>query len=92
MKLGMQVGLGHGHTVLDGDPALHSPKKGAQPPPNFGPICCGQMAGWIKMPLGREVGLDQNNIVLDGDRAPLPEKGADPQFLAVYIVAKRLNG
>jgi len=26
MKLGMQVGLGPGHTVLDGDPALPPPK------------------------------------------------------------------
>ena len=30
MKLGMQVGLGSGHTVLDGDPA--PPRKGAKPP------------------------------------------------------------
>ena len=33
MPLGMEVGLGSGHTVLDGDPAPH---KGAQPP-IFGP-------------------------------------------------------
>jgi len=31
MKLGVQVGLGPGHTVLDGDPA---PPKGAHPPKN----------------------------------------------------------
>ena len=35
MKLGMQLGLGPGHIVLDGDPAPPSP-KGAKPP-NFGP-------------------------------------------------------
>jgi len=29
MKLGMQVGLSHGHIVLDGDPA--SPKRGTAP-------------------------------------------------------------
>jgi len=34
MKLGMQVGLGPGHIVLDGDQA---PKKGAEPP-IFGPF------------------------------------------------------
>jgi len=34
--LGMEVGLGPGHIVLDGDPA--SPSKGAQPPPNFRPM------------------------------------------------------
>ena len=53
MKLGMQVGLGPGHTVLDGDPALLPPKGHS---PQFSAhICCGQMAGWIKMPLGMEV-------------------------------------
>jgi len=31
-KLGMPVGLGSGHTVLDGDPAV--PRKGAQQPPH----------------------------------------------------------
>jgi len=49
MKLGMQVGLGSGHNVLDWDPAPH-PQKGAEPPPNFRPICCGQMDGRIKIP------------------------------------------
>ena len=34
MPLGIQVGLGLGHIVLDGDPA-HLPKKVAEPPSNF---------------------------------------------------------
>jgi len=34
MKLGMQVGLGPGHIVLDVDPAP-LPKKGAEPIPDF---------------------------------------------------------
>ena len=34
MKLGMQVGLGPGHIVLDGDPAPPPPKGGG--PPIFG--------------------------------------------------------
>ena len=37
MALGMEVGLGPGHTVLDGDPAT-LPKKGAELSPNFRPI------------------------------------------------------
>ena len=41
-------------------------------------ICCGQMAGWIKMPLGREVGLSPSYIVLDRDSAPSPKRGAEP--------------
>jgi len=56
MKLGMQVGLGRGHTVLDGNPAF-PPQNGHSPPQFSAHICCGQMAGWIKMPRGMEVGL-----------------------------------
>ena len=37
MKLGLEVGLGTGHIVLDGDAQLCLPKKGAQQPPPFGP-------------------------------------------------------
>ena len=44
-KLGMQVGLGPGHIVLDGDLAS-LPKKGAEPPPQFSAhVYCGQTAG-----------------------------------------------
>jgi len=68
MKLGVQVGLGPGHIVLDGDPA--PPSQRGTAPPNFRPICCGQMAAWIKMPLGMEVGLSPGDFVLDGDPAP----------------------
>jgi len=79
---GMQVGLGPGHTVLDGDPATR-PQKGTSH--QFSAhICCGQRAGWTKMPLGMEVGLGQGDFVLNGDPAPLPKKGAEPapQFSA----------
>jgi len=37
MPLGVEVGLGPGHIVLDGDPALTS-QKGALPPPPPPPI------------------------------------------------------
>jgi len=36
MSLGTQLGLGSGDILLDGDPALPPPKKGAQAP-LFGP-------------------------------------------------------
>jgi len=36
MKLGMEVGLGPGHTVLDGDPA--PPERGSAPFLNFWPM------------------------------------------------------
>jgi len=42
MKLGMEVGLGPGHIVLDGDQAA---PKGAQPP-IFGP-CLLWPNGWM---------------------------------------------
>jgi len=46
MKLGVQVGLGCRHIVLDGDPAPPPPRGTA---PQFSAhICCGQMAAWIK--------------------------------------------
>jgi len=91
MPFGTEVGLDPGHIVLDWDPAppsALSPKRGQQP--QFSAhVCCGQMAGWIKMPLGTEVGLSPGNIVLDGDPA-LPRKGAQqppPHFSAhVYCV------
>jgi len=58
----MEVRVGPDHVVLDGNPAPH---KGHGSPLNFGGVYCGQMAGWIKMPLGTEVGLSACNIVLD---------------------------
>jgi len=49
--------LDRGNIVLDGDPAPNPlPPKRAQPPISTH-VCCGQTAGWIKMPLGREVGF-----------------------------------
>jgi len=73
MKLGTQVRLGPGHTVLDGDPAPHPPKGHS---PQFSAhICCGEVAGRIKMPLGTEVGLGPGDFVFDGDPAPPLQKG-----------------
>jgi len=87
MKLSIQVGLGPGHIILDGDPAHHLPK--GHSPPFSAHICCGQMAGWIKMPLGRKVGLDPSDITLDGDPAPCPKPGRAPQFSAHVYCGQR---
>jgi len=73
MKLGVQVGLGPGHIVLDGDPAP-PPPKGHNPQFSVH-ICCDQMAAWIKMLLGMELGLGPGDFVLDGDPAPPPQRG-----------------
>ena len=68
--------------------------KGAQLTAKFSThICCGQMAGWIKMPLDREVGLSPSDIVLDGNQFPLQKGGkASPQFSAhVYCGESWMN-
>jgi len=71
MKLGIQVGLGSGHIVLDRDPAPPPQRGGGGALPQFSAhICCSQMAGWIKKPLGMEVGLSSGDFVLDGNPAP----------------------
>jgi len=52
----MEVGLGPGNIVLDGDPAP-PPRKGTAAP-DLSVHICGQTAGWIKIPLGTKVVLD----------------------------------
>jgi len=74
MKLGVEVGLGPGHTVLDGDPAPPQ-KKGAQPQ-IFGPCLLWPNSWMDQDAVWWEVGLNTGDIVLDGDPAPLPKKGA----------------
>ena len=71
------------------DPA-HLPQS-AQPHQFSAPICCGQMAGWIKMPLGMKTGLDLSDIVRWGPTSS-KKRQSPPQFSAVSIVPKRLDG
>jgi len=85
----MEVGLGPGHIVLDWDPAPLT-KKGNYPQFSVH-VCCGQMAGWIKMPLGTEVDLGPGDIVLDGNSA-CPQSDSTPQFWPTCCVAKWLHG
>ena len=83
MKLGMQVGHGPGHIVLDGDPAP-PPPKGHSLTQFSAHICCSQMAAWIKMPLGIELGLSWSDFVLAGDPAhPLNFR---PMFIIVIVI------
>jgi len=82
MALDMEVALGPGHTVLDGDPAP-LPKRG-QTRRNFRPI----FIVAERLSLGMEVGLNPGDFVLDGDPAPVPKMGGDLQFSAhVYLRA-----
>ena len=50
---------------------------------------CGQMVGWIRMPLGTEVGLDPGNIVLDGYPGLHGKGTAATNFRPMTVVAKR---
>jgi len=80
MKLGTNVGLGPGHTVLDGDVGPSPQRRTA---PQFSAhVYCGQTAAWIKMKLGIDVGLVPAHIVLDGHSFPFPPKkrGHAPPF------------
>jgi len=83
MKPGIEVGLGSGHTVLDGDPDV--PKRDTIPQ-FLAHARHGQKAGWIKMPLGTEVGLGPGDIVLDGDPASLPKKEAQPPIFGPCLL------
>ena len=84
MPLGMEVGLGPGDFVLDGDPAL-LPKKGRSPQ-FLAHVYCGQTAGWIKITLITVVGLGPGDTVLDGDplRSP-PKKGHSPPQFSAHV-------
>ena len=98
MPLGIEVRLGPGHNVLDGDPA-HTRKRGtalhSNHPPlsdftNVGflykpqPCLFGQMAGWIRIPLGTEVGLGQGGFALDGYPALPTERGTAAPLATFY--------
>jgi len=87
MPLGMEVDLGPGDIVLDGDPFPHpTSKKGAQHP-QFWPMYCGQTAAWIRMPF-TGVSLGPGDIVLHGN--PARQKGHSPQFSAhVYTLGHK---
>ena len=74
--LGMELGLGPGDVVLDGDIANIAPlpKKGAESPHFSAHVYCGQTAGWMKVVLGMDVGLSPGDFVLYGDPVIPPEQ------------------
>jgi len=89
MKLDMEVGLG--------GPRPHCLRWGPSPLPQKGTgsqflafVCCGQTAGWMKIPFGTEVGPGPVDTVLDGHPAP-PRKGA-LHFLAHVYCGQTVDG
>jgi len=59
-------------------PKGHTPQFSAH-------VCCGQTAGWIKMPLRTEVGLGPGVIVLDGDSGP-PKRDSIPLRFSAHVL------
>ena len=82
MALGVEVGLGPGHIVLDGYQAPVLQKGGRVP--NFRPISI------LAKRLDASRGLSPGDFVLDGDLVPLPKKGAEPPIFGLRLV--RLHG
>ena len=81
MTLGMEVGLGPGDFVFDGDPATPRTEDAPSSSHFLAHVYCGQTAGWMKTPLGTEVDIGPGHTVLD--RVPaLRERGtAAPHIL-----------
>jgi len=79
----MEVGLGPGVFVFDGDPSTTRTEDTPTTTQFLAYVYCGQTAGWTKTLLGTEVDLGAGHIVLDGVPA-LRERGtaASPTFSA----------
>ena len=89
MALGMEVGLGPGHIVVDGN-QLPSPKKAAEPP-IFGPFLLSPN-GWMHQGATwyGDRPWPRGLCVIWGPSSP-PQKGQSPQnFRPMFIVVKRL--
>jgi len=86
MKLGIQVGLGPGHTVLDGDLAPFPP-KGHSPPPIFGPHTL-LRNGWMDQDATWYGGRPRPRLpcVGWGPMLPLPKKGRGPPIFGPGIL------
>jgi len=66
MPLGMEVGLGPGDFVFDGDPATFRTEGTPTTTQFLAHVYCGQTVGWMKTPLDTEVDLGPGHIVLEG--------------------------
>jgi len=87
MALGMEVGLGPGDFVFDGDPATPRTEGTHTTTLFLAHICCGQTAGWMKTPLGTGVHLGPGPIVLDGSQLCAKRAQQPPSFCPLSIVA-----
>jgi len=88
MKLGMQVSLGPGHIVLDGDPAPLP--KGAEPP-IFGLCIVANRLDGSRCRLVRRYMPPPRRHCVKWGRSPPPQGGGTvaPNFRPMSIVTKR---
>ena len=96
MSLGMEVGLGAGHTVLDEDPATPQKRAQAPPPALVGP-CLLWPNGWMEQGATWYGGRSRSrrHCVRWGSAGPSPpQKGghSTPTFRHMSLVAKQLDG
>jgi len=93
MSLGVEVGLGPGDFVLDGDPAA-PPQKGGRASQIFGP-CLLRPNGWMDEAGTWHGGrLQPRRLCVRWGPSCLPPKGAEPpspNIRPICIVAKRLH-
>ena len=78
----MEVGLGPGDFVFDGEPA--TPRTEGRPTTTqfMAHVYCGQTAGWMKAPLATEVDVGPGHIALDGSQLCAKRGTAAPIFSA----------
>jgi len=90
MPLGVEVGLGPGNIVLDGDRAPL--KRGTAL--TFRPMfIVAKRLDKSRCHLVRRLGLGPGNIVLDANpAAPLRGTAPSPNLRSISVVAKRLDG
>ena len=66
-----------------------SPQQTEHNSPHFSAhVYCGQMAGWVKMPIGTEAGLGPGHTVLD-ENLDHPDRGITAARFSAQVVAKR---
>jgi len=79
----MEVGLGPGDFVFDGDSAPQ--EKGHTHPTLFLARLLWKTDGWMKTPLGTEVDLGPGHTVLDGVPAARDRGTAAPRLFSAHV-------
>jgi len=70
----------------------HLPEKEGTQTQFSAHVCCGQTAGWIKIPLGSKVDLRRDHIMLDGDPVPPPKRSTAPPHFSAHVCCDQTAG